>query len=73
VIFLHFKIIFKLSKIIYNQLLHTERRGEEDRAKNSWMTSKSGVERKFAYSARRCRIAACGEWWCTRHEHLRAL
>ena len=33
-----------------------ENRGEEDRAENGWMTSRSGVERTFTYSTEKRRI-----------------
>ena len=40
---------------------------EGDLAENSWMISRSGLERKFIYSAGRRRIKAYGEQWCGRH------
>ena len=58
--------LFQHSLLLSFRLLF-QQRGEEDHAENDWMTSSSGVERKFTYSTERPKIKAHGERWCVRH------
>ena len=57
-----------VKEVMFGTMEGESRRGtEEDRAEKGWMTSTSGLERKFTYSTERRRVNARGERWCGRH------